>query len=193
MAPNEPYVKKRSDAYTGILAISFLALVGATVFLYLEYQNYEGKTLPKTPVIDVPGARLQADPKSGGPPAPKTPPKVDNPQENPMPMPMPGMMMRNEPRPENTLPVLVPIEPVQTVQPAEIPVLIVAPPVEQVQLVVPVKRDEPIIVIPELPPPPAPVGEPVKAAEPKPIVPIFDPIPSDSPALPPVKRFDPPR
>jgi hypothetical protein len=211
MASTEPYVKKRSDAYTGILAISFLALVGATVFLYLEYQNYENKPLPKSPVIDVPGAKLATDPKSGGPPPPKQAPKTETPPDSPMPMPMPmdmpmppmpmpKMMMRNETRPNDSRPALLPIEPT-VAAPIVIPDPIIAPAIEQVQRVVPEKAEEPIIQIPDLPPPPAPIGD---SKKPKfgeerntkvvePIIPISDPIEPEAPPLPPVKRFDPPR
>jgi len=45
--------KPRNDAYTGLLAISFLALVGATVFIYLDAEQL-GKP-PGKLQIDVPG------------------------------------------------------------------------------------------------------------------------------------------
>jgi len=92
---NQNVIPKRNDAYTGFLAISFLAMVGATVLLYLEYQNYEGKTPPKAPPIDVPGALLKTIPGSGNAPKPPPPPP---PMEEPMPMPMtrlPDPMMPN--------------------------------------------------------------------------------------------------
>lgn len=37
----EPTAKPRNDAYTGLLAISFLAMVGGSVLLYLDYSDYE--------------------------------------------------------------------------------------------------------------------------------------------------------
>lgn len=40
--------KPTSDAYTGILILSLLALIGGAVFMYLDYSNYEDKP-PKTP------------------------------------------------------------------------------------------------------------------------------------------------
>jgi hypothetical protein len=45
--------KPRNDAYTGLLALSFLALVGATVFIYLDAEQL-GKP-PGKLQIDVPG------------------------------------------------------------------------------------------------------------------------------------------
>ncbi len=73
--PEQPTVAKRNDAYTGLLAISFLAMVGGTVLLYLEYQNYEGKAPPPSPKIDVPGVQQKAAPNTGGP-APVVVPKA---------------------------------------------------------------------------------------------------------------------
>jgi|SRR5947209_8229701 len=46
-------IKPQNDAYTGILAISFLALVGASVMMYLDADGL-GKAPPPLK-IDVPG------------------------------------------------------------------------------------------------------------------------------------------
>jgi hypothetical protein len=51
-----------SDAYTGMLAISLLALIGGSVLLYLDYQQYPEKTPPPIK-IDQPMIK-------GGAPAP---------------------------------------------------------------------------------------------------------------------------
>jgi len=48
--------KPRNDAYTGLLAISFLALVGAAVLMYLDSEKL-GKP-PEKLKIDVPGATV---------------------------------------------------------------------------------------------------------------------------------------
>jgi hypothetical protein len=53
MATREANSKPRNDAYTGLLAISFLALVGATVFMVLDAEEV-GKAPPALK-IDVPG------------------------------------------------------------------------------------------------------------------------------------------
>jgi len=44
----EPAAKPRNDAYTGLLAISFLSMVGACVLLYLDYSDYEAAKGPPT-------------------------------------------------------------------------------------------------------------------------------------------------
>ncbi|MEZ6143191.1 MAG: hypothetical protein R3B84_21715 [Zavarzinella sp.] len=70
----ETSAKPRNDAYTGLLAISFLALVGATVLMALDVK--ELGTAPEPITIDVPGAKLGKQttplqrPTPGGGPAP---------------------------------------------------------------------------------------------------------------------------
>jgi hypothetical protein len=168
-------VKKRSDAYTGFLAISFLAMVGATVLLYLEYQNYEGKAAPKAPAIEVPGAQLQQLKGSGS--APKIEPKPPDMGPGPMDMPkdmkdMP-MMMRKAPveKPMDTVPVALPPLPELTDEP------VVLPPTAEVKV-------DPIIPV---------IDVPGKSDEFKPIIPAVVPASSDDP--PPLKnrRFAPPK
>src|SRR5207248_1348509 len=109
----ENVVKKRNDAYTGLLAISFLAMTGGSVLLYLEYQNYENKTPPKAPVIDVPGTQLKVLPGTGG--APKIEPKVVPPEEMPM---KEDMKMSLPPADSRPVPLVLPrpAEPVERVQ-----------------------------------------------------------------------------
>ncbi len=82
---SSPQMIKRNDAYTGLLAISFLAMVGGCVLLYLEFEQYENLKPPGKTAIDVPGTLRPAPtpPKE----APKVIPPPDN-QDNPMPMPM---------------------------------------------------------------------------------------------------------
>ena len=56
--------KPRNDAYTGLLFISFVALVTSSILLFLDYNQYGGKTPPKlnipalgqSPIPTVPGA-----------------------------------------------------------------------------------------------------------------------------------------
>jgi hypothetical protein len=64
----------KSDAYTGLLVISFLALLVGCTFLYLDYEQYPsnkpppvpGRQAPQVPTGPVPGAGQQGGP----PPAP---------------------------------------------------------------------------------------------------------------------------
>ncbi len=101
--------KPRNDAYTGLLAISFLALVAATVFIVLDADQL-GKP-PGKLQIDVPGVTPG---KAGNPlqrpDAGKA--KIDNREPGPgVPMPMPPMpgkagLSRNEPGKLPDLPAL---------------------------------------------------------------------------------------
>lgn len=90
-----PTARPKNDAYTGLLFISFLALVASCIFLYLDYDQY-GKSSPNfKPEIKAPGS-------TGALPAPAeqqaTPPMSAEPMgmgdmsPAPMPMgsPMPG-------------------------------------------------------------------------------------------------------
>ncbi|MFL5338726.1 MAG: hypothetical protein ACJ8F7_01050 [Gemmataceae bacterium] len=45
--------KARNDAYTGLLFISFLALVVSSILLFLDYNQYGSATPPK---VSIPGA-----------------------------------------------------------------------------------------------------------------------------------------
>lgn len=55
-----------SDAYTGILGISLLALVTASVFLFLDYNQYGTKEAPKPPQVNVRPLTGTATPPSPG-------------------------------------------------------------------------------------------------------------------------------
>jgi hypothetical protein len=44
----------QNDAYTGMLALALIALIGGCVLLYLDYSQYEGKSPPPTPKYSVP-------------------------------------------------------------------------------------------------------------------------------------------
>ena len=73
-----------NDAYTGMLAISLLALIGGCVLLYLDFSQYpdsKGPTVPKAPPIATPakdGAPAKVEPKVVEPKADaKAEPKVD--------------------------------------------------------------------------------------------------------------------
>ena len=57
---DETVAKPKNDAYTGMLAISFLALTVACVLLYLEYDSYGSTTPPASPNIDVPGVKASS-------------------------------------------------------------------------------------------------------------------------------------
>src|SRR5690554_4938846 len=50
-----PAPKARNDAYTGLLFISFLALVISPVLLLLDYNNYPSSAAPK-PRLPAPGS-----------------------------------------------------------------------------------------------------------------------------------------
>src|SRR5262249_57569212 len=81
----EPGMKPRNDAYTGLLFISFLALVVSSILLFLDNNQYGGKTPPKlnipalgqSPVPGVPAAPVSEPPPpppGGGGDAPAPPP-----------------------------------------------------------------------------------------------------------------------
>lgn len=64
-----------NDAYTGMLGISLLALIGGCILLYLDYSQYPDKppaAPPKAPPIIQPGAKeVQPQPKEEPKGAPK--------------------------------------------------------------------------------------------------------------------------
>ncbi|HEV3205089.1 MAG TPA: hypothetical protein VGY77_11925 [Gemmataceae bacterium] len=68
----ERTVAPRSDAYTGLLAISLGALVVSCVFLFLDFNQYETTkkpTVPPVPRIEKPVPAEGAPvPPPGGPP-----------------------------------------------------------------------------------------------------------------------------
>ena len=100
----EPAAKPRNDAYTGLLAISFLAMVGGSVLLYLDYSDYESTkgpptkfdlaNVPKpTAATPVPNANTNPNPMGnpmGDPIVPMGDPMGMPPMGNPV---MPPMMM----------------------------------------------------------------------------------------------------
>ncbi len=64
---NQP--KGKTDAYTGMLGISLLALIGGAVLIYLDYQKYDfGKAKPQQVNIDPYGTQspTKPDPAPGG-------------------------------------------------------------------------------------------------------------------------------
>ncbi len=170
----------RNDAYTGFLAISFLAMLAGCVLLYLDYQNYEGKSPPKAPIIEVPGAQLKALPGSGGPPAPKAEPKTEDAKKD---------TSINIP-PANALPQSVvsePLQPAQTIQPVQ---ALHAPTPEVAPVVIPVA---PLPANDPLPAGAATAVPVLPAAAPnaQPSIPNADPNISDAPPVP-QPRFAPP-
>ncbi len=65
--------KARNDAYTGLLFISFLALVASCIFLYLDYDQY-GKSSPQfTPAVKSAATSLPGPTVPEAPAAPTTP------------------------------------------------------------------------------------------------------------------------
>jgi hypothetical protein len=67
-APAKP--KPKSDAYVGLLLISFLALIIGCVFLYLDYAEY-GQSKP--PKLQIPQAGATQPPGVPGAPPPPAP------------------------------------------------------------------------------------------------------------------------
>jgi hypothetical protein len=191
-------VQKRNDAYTGFLAISFLAMVGATVLLYLDYQNYEGKVPPKGPNIDVPGLQLKTVPNSGGAPKVAAPPPDEGkskdmmflPPSLPAPQPLPPLETAQA---APTIPA-----PPRLVLPDEtfVPPATVATPTPETPImderVVPAVAAEPIKPVMDERIVPAVATEPAKPAGANPIISTIEPSLSDAPPLP-TQRFEPPK
>lgn len=64
-----------SDAYTGMLAIALLALIGGSVLLYLDYSQYPEKTPAPPKYAPPPGAGAPTQPGNApqaAPPMPET-------------------------------------------------------------------------------------------------------------------------
>jgi hypothetical protein len=80
-----------NDAYTGMLAISLIALMAGCALLYLDWSQYPEREPPKVkappPMMGAPAAGAPQQPAGaqGNQPAPL--------QVQPMPMPMPPMPM----------------------------------------------------------------------------------------------------
>ena len=54
------YTEPRSDAYTGLLAISLGAMVLGSIILFLDFNQYDKKpTMPPTPKLRAPAAEAQ--------------------------------------------------------------------------------------------------------------------------------------
>lgn len=64
--------KTGENAYTGLLVITFLALVGAAVLLYLDFSELGEKPIPQ-PSLILPGLGSTTPAAPGGPNAPVTP------------------------------------------------------------------------------------------------------------------------
>lgn len=65
--------KARNDAYTGLLFISFLALVASCIFLYLDYDQYGKSTPAFTPSVKSAATSLPGPTVPEAPAAPTTP------------------------------------------------------------------------------------------------------------------------
>lgn len=88
--------KPRNDAYTGLLGIALLALVGGCVLMYLDHEEL-GKVPGKGDLkVDVPGATAS---KGGTLPPKVDPGGVGAPAPEPMPMPMPPPADKKDPPP----------------------------------------------------------------------------------------------
>ena len=75
----ETETRASNDAYTGMLAISLIALIAACALLFLDYNQYSEKDPPKVkaPVINL---NAPAADKGGAPP----PPQQQQPMNPPM-------------------------------------------------------------------------------------------------------------
>jgi len=83
-----------NDAYTGILAISLVALIAGCLLLFLDYSQYEGK--PNKP--NLAPVQKAADEK---PAPPVVPPNPMDKGGQPMPMPMPMQNQQAEQKAAN--------------------------------------------------------------------------------------------
>jgi hypothetical protein len=77
-------LRPRNDAYTGMLLLSLLVLVGSCVLIYLDYSRYPTAKPPPVPKESVVG-----NPLEGGAPAPGAAP-APGPAPAPAPAPGPG-------------------------------------------------------------------------------------------------------
>ena len=64
-----PEDKPASDAYVGLLAISLVAMVVGTIFLAMDYLQYDSK-LPAKVTYSPPAASAPTAPPQGGTPSP---------------------------------------------------------------------------------------------------------------------------
>jgi len=72
-----PEGKPRSDAYTGLLAVSLIGMIAGCIFLYLDYDNYKG-TPPPVPKAAASAAVPQGVlPQSGATGTPQPGPGVN--------------------------------------------------------------------------------------------------------------------
>jgi hypothetical protein len=72
MAKAPPQAPPKSDAYTGMLILSLLALVAGCVFLYLDFSQYPSTKPPTVPAM-VPRQAPTGPAQPGGPGAPGAP------------------------------------------------------------------------------------------------------------------------
>jgi len=73
----EQKAKPTNDAYTGMLAVSFLALLVGCALLYLDYDQYSNKMPDKLNT----NVKSRPAPEAGGKPAGKKPEKKENADE----------------------------------------------------------------------------------------------------------------
>ncbi len=201
-------VGPRSDVYTGLLAISLIAMVISCILLYLDYSQY-GAT--KAPAVSVP----PAVPKSGGqvglvlpPPlplperpftkadAPSTPVGLAEPQ--PAAVPPTVIAVAESPAPPSPAPVLPAVAdqvPAPVVIPAVAPPVTLPAPAAEVKPTsaegtMPLPAPVPVPAPPAVPTPapeasaPAPVPVPPAAVAPPPAPQPAEPVATDPPPLP---------
>src|SRR5260221_238030 len=89
--------RPRNDAYTGLLFISFVALVTSSILLFLDYIQYGGKTVPRLAIPDLGKSPIPAVPGAPAPDVPAAPADTPVPPDGaapaggaPMPMIPPG-------------------------------------------------------------------------------------------------------
>jgi hypothetical protein len=64
---DQPVVKPRNDAYTGMLLLSLLVLIAGCFLLYLDYSQYPSSKAPKPGPVPV----VSSGPEGGGPAQPQ--------------------------------------------------------------------------------------------------------------------------
>jgi hypothetical protein len=91
--PKRPTPVRRDGAYVMMLFVTLVAIVGGTVLLYLDHEDYGSKSPQKEPEIKIKALGSKADlPDTGGAATPPTPPAPGPMGPGPMgPMPPMGM------------------------------------------------------------------------------------------------------
>ncbi len=80
--------RPRNDAYTGMLVLTFIALVAGSVLMYLDHEELNAQPV-NPPKFEIPALGTKAPDPEIVKVEPPPPPPDTNPMPNPMPMPMP--------------------------------------------------------------------------------------------------------